>query len=118
MASQMKESTVVTSRSLSKLSEARCLHNSDSQSKLLQVVRAQSHHGRENLHNALQDRPPGNRGRGQAMLLKLQLEVAVDLLLALGQEHWHALHNLLQEERLLQCVLKVFALEVFDVLRA
>ena len=48
-------------------------------------------------------------------LLKLQLEVPVDLL-ALGQEHWHALHNLLQEERLLQCVLKVFALEVFDVL--
>ena len=57
---------------------------------------------------------PSNHDRGQAMirevtlggkevahalfelLLKLQLEVAADLLLALGQEHWHALHNLLQ----------------------
>ena len=36
--------------------------------------------------------------------------------LHLGQEHWHALHNPLQEEHLLHCVLKVFALEVFDVL--
>ena len=46
-------------------------------------------------------------------LLQLQLEVAVDLLSTLGQERWHALHKLLQEERLLHCVLKVFALESF-----
>ena len=48
-------------------------------------------------------------------LLKLQLEVAVDLF-ALGQEHWHALHNLLKGERLLLCVLKAFALKEFNVL--
>ena len=45
--------------------------------------------------------------------LELQLEVAVEFLLALSEERWHALHNLLQEECLLHCVLKVFALEVF-----
>ena len=94
--------------------------------KLLQEVRAQSHHGRENLRNSLRDRPPSNHGRGQAktrevtlggeevagalleLLLKLQLEVAEDFLLALSQKRWHALHNPSQEERLLHGVLKVF----------